>query len=422
MYPVYKIAPQNVAKDLEGEIVVMKFWWALLLMALLILPVTALASGEAAASVRTLRFSWPVYKGAVQYRLVIYNGEDERALITRDSIYTNGVTVDASLLKDPLHDFYRVYAQDFRGNILGEAAAWSLVADEAEVNPAAPLPTTEFDKMDYTPLYPVYSWVPQVGAGSHEVEVYRHREGGDTLVRHLTAGEYDIYEDSGYTYPGEYYWRVRSLGVSSQDGAWSEPSYFTVEAGPVRFAALGDSITHGGGVISVPPGQIEYNWETYSPVPVKNLGFSGNTTGDMRARFESDVLPWAPSVLVIMGGVNDYRTGVSAEETLGNLYALKEKCLAHGITPVFVTTTPINPHLMLSRIAGIETPPEYWRSELQKINSWVMQQSYSVDITPFLTDGDGTLRADLTTDGLHPDYEGKKYIGEQIGEYLAQHF
>ena len=39
-----------------------------------------------------------------------------------------------------------------------------------------------------------------------------------------------------------------------------------------------------------------------------------------------------------------------------------------------------------------------------------------------LTDSLGNLRSNYTTDGLHPDYYGKKYIGEQVGRYLQLHF
>ncbi len=33
-------------------------------------------------------------------------------------------------------------------------------------------------------------------------------------------------------------------------------------------------------------------------------------------------------------------------------------------------------------------------------------------------DGDGNLRADLSTDGLHPDVEGKEFIGKAVGDWL----
>ena len=44
-----------------------------------------------------------------------------------------------------------------------------------------------------------------------------------------------------------------------------------------------------------------------------------------------------------MGGVNDYRAGTYGWTVVQHLKALKEKCAAYGIIPVFVTPTPINP-------------------------------------------------------------------------------
>ena len=91
-------------------------------------------------------------------------------------------------------------------------------------------------------------------------------------------------------------------------------------------------------------------------VPSKILGFSGNSTQDLLDRFERDVLPFSPRVLVIMGGVNDYRGTVYGSETVEHLIALRDKCKAYGITPVFTTVTPINPGL-IRRYGQIEIPP-----------------------------------------------------------------
>ena len=132
------------------------------------------------------------------------------------------------------------------------------------------------------------------------------------------------------------------------------------------------------------------------------------------------MLPFHPKVLVIMGGVNDYRAGTLGWTTVQHLATLRNKCNTYGIIPVFMTVTPINPSLF-SR-AGIEQPPFDWQVHQQYINAWIMGQKYAVDVSTMLTDGAGNLRRDYTTDGLHPDYFGKKYIGETIGHYLAQHF
>ena len=37
-------------------------------------------------------------------------------------------------------------------------------------------------------------------------------------------------------------------------------------------------------------------------------------------------------------------------------------------------------------------------------------------------DAMGWMATKYTTDGLHPDYQGKRMIGEAIGKYLSAHF
>ena len=51
-----------------------------------------------------------------------------------------------------------------------------------------------------------------------------------------------------------------------------------------------------------------------------------------------------------------------------------------------------------------------------------MQQEYSIDVSTVLSDASGQLEAAYTTDGLHPDLMGKKYIGQTVDEYLRTHF
>ena len=37
-------------------------------------------------------------------------------------------------------------------------------------------------------------------------------------------------------------------------------------------------------------------------------------------------------------------------------------------------------------------------------------------------DEQGYLADNMTLDGLHPDFEGKKHIGELVGDYLRANF
>ena len=244
----------------------------------------------------------------------------------------------------------------------------------------APTLTAEFEQMDFMQLYPTFSWEPL---------------------------------------PMTEFYQVRVVNKNKNPlSDWSEKKYFKVET-PVKYAALGDSLTHGGAAY-IPAGQISCQWETYSEVPIKNLGQSGDTTEMMINRFERDVLPFAPKVLVIMGGINDIRNGAESDAVIKNLEKLQEKCLANDITPVFCTLTSMNPEKM--KVRKIPLTDGDWREQREKINFWIKQTPYFIEVAENLTDEFGYLRADLTPDGLHPALRGKKIIGEKISDYLKKTF
>ena len=290
-------------------------------------------------------------------------------------------------------------------------------AEAKRFNP--PVLTAEFEQMAYAPLYPTFSWEPLPKSEFYMVQVVNADK--NTVVRELFNGEAlnRVTDWSPFNEQGNFYWRVRAVDKKHKPlGDWSEKKYFKVEM-PVKFAALGDSITHGGANY-IPAGQISCQWQTFCDIPVKNLGRSGDTTEMMINRFENDVLPFNPQYLIIMGGVNDIREGKSADSVVKNLEILRDKCLSNDITPVFCTITPMNPEIIKRR--GIYLTDGDWQAARNEINAWIMQNRYSVDVSTALTDENNFLRADLTPDGLHPALRGKKLIGEKISEYLSRNF
>lgn len=381
------------------------------------------------ARVDKVRIRWDFYKDAVRYRLDIWDSMQKKRLLRSNEwvslpgreIDISSFRRDAALSMDALA--WTVTPLDRRGRALTAPSSPKLLKD-AEIRPEAPQPVCQYDVMEEAPLYLVYAWLAVPETSSYEVEVWRKGDNGgmDERVRHLYTYENILYDEIAMTRAGRYEWRVRALdGNGRRFSEWSEPQSFVVH-GSVKYAALGDSITHGGGAISTPPCILLYNWETYAEgLTVKNLGFSGNTTMDMLLRFERDVLPFSPKVLVIMGGVNDFREGDYGSAIVKNLAQLRDKCLLYGITPVFVTATPIRPSYM-AEMEGIGWPSSDWKSGQETVNTWVRQQPYFVDITAPLTDAIGELRGDYTSDGLHPDAEAKQIIGESIGRYLREHF
>ena len=375
------------------------------------------------ATPETVLLRWEPVSGAVRYAVRVLRAEpDGRMSVveTMERVYTTGLHLPLLAYGTADGLYWSVQPLDYDGVPLGRASEPRLVRGETAQSPA-PVLTDEYAEMPYAPLYPVYSWIPLAGQRHHEVEVYRRTADADRYLHTLQADEYDVYDEMPFTVPGIYLYRVRGVTQEGEPlSAWSDYGSFTV-AEPVPIAALGDSITHGGGAITTPPSYRIYDWETYCSVPVKNLGHSGDTTAAMLARFEHDVLPFAPRVLLIMGGVNDYRVGIDAAKSVDNLIALREKCAAHGITPIFLTPTPIRPALMTARM-DITPPPEDWYEHQEYINDWVMQQEFHIEVARTLADAHSELEAEYTTDGLHPDLMGKKYIGERVDAYLREHF
>lgn len=403
-----------------------KFWMKVLLMLALCSCFSAgsmALAEEAPVQMKSVRISWEPVPGAVSYQLAIMKNNEnlpENIISVKKKIFSTGYELDTSVMYAARNYYWKVCPLNYKGEIMGSYSELKPLV-QGDINPAAPKPNTQFTKMSYSPLYPVFSWIPHQGCKSYDIQVFREDAQNKVykLVREIESPGEMFYEYAGYTWPGKYYWQVRGRDASGKvNSEWSEPSFFTVET-PVKVAALGDSITHGGGAVCTPPSMTLYNWETYCDVPVKNLGRSGDTVQTMLDRFNTDVLSFEPKILVVMGGVNNFREGDTAWNIEVALEEINNKCSRAGIIPVFATATPVNPVLMKSTIA---TPAANWQQEQQLLNDWIMQQPYHVDVVQELTDENGFLKAEMTTDGLHPDMQGKKIIGEKISEYLLKRF
>jgi hypothetical protein len=178
------------------------------------------AQSMAASRLDKVSIVWAVVPDAVQYQLVILSGPQktpDTIVTTRSAIYTNGYELDLSILGAAAQGYYwTVCGLDLDGNPIGSFTT-PLPLRDAVWGTQAPLTTTEFDQMDYVPLYPVYSWIPYRRAASYEVEIWKKASGPhgrDQRIRHLYTGGDCLYDDAGYTDPGSYWWQVRALDGS----------------------------------------------------------------------------------------------------------------------------------------------------------------------------------------------------------------
>ena len=285
----------------------------------------------------------------------------------------------------------------------------------------APVPQATYDIGNGTVLlYPVYSWIPLNGAASYEVEILdkapensNNALPSQNRIATLTTNICEVYDNAPRFGSQPFYWRVHALDKNGQSiGVYSAAkSIRTDPADNWTVGVFGDSISHGGGHISYGPEDWAFSYPHYLNFPTINLSQSGDTSNDLVNRFEQDVLPFHPTYLIIMGGTNSLREGISAESVINDLNAIKEKCLANHIKPIFLTLLPINPS-NIKQAFGEETVAD-WQAQFARVNDYIRSEVH-IDVAAAFNYPDNVLPAELALDGLHPDSNTKKIIGDII--------
>ena len=352
-------------------------------------------------------------------------------LMSTRNIFTNGWQADLRAYSSYEKLYWRVRALGLEHEPIGEfSIAEPLYLDKSAEFPNRPIPNTYDQVMNFhQPIYPVYQWIPLNGVTHYEVELLTDppaQEHGilpdpNRAWAQMITATNAIYDEYARPYAGKYYWRVRGLDTQGNTvGTWSDLASFTVDAPPknrLYAAALGESITHGGGAISSSPAFLEYSYTTYLPFTCLNLGRSGDTAHTTLERFEQDVLPLHPENLLILTGSNSLRaTGITAQDIIDDLDELQKKCLAHDIRPIFLTLLPLNPE-RISLAFHSETDLS-WKWKLTAVNMWIRSQDFYIDIEPYFYDVQKQiLDPRLSTDGLHPDIDGKRMMAEIINQH-----
>jgi len=133
---------------------------------------------------------------------------------------------------------------------------------------------------------------------------------------------------------------------------------------------------------------------------VNNAGVSGDTTAQMLARIQTDVLAYSPDYCTLFGGVNDIVSSVPYATTIANLTTIISTLLGAGIRPILFTIPPNS--------GTVGTGGTLTRVALEKINEFIRQQEktnapvYVVDWAGAATNSDGTSIAGGTIDNVHP--------------------
>lgn len=369
--------------------------------------------------------SWDKDTQAVVYEIEFYSAPDteaEHRLYATREVYTNHYNAPlreiagAFLGKQAI--YWRVRAIGFDGQPISK---WSKLAtlytSEDEKDLDRPVVFSEYGSGNGTTLlYPVYDWVGMAGAARYTLELYAGSpaaaaSGQAQLVETMDSDVTEIYDS--HPRIGTYSWRVHAVDADGAYlGAWSD--FHEVRAEPTddwEVAVLGDSISHGGGHYSYSPADFEFSWLSYLVFPAINLSSSGDLSSMTCERFEQDVLPFHPRYLMIFTGTNSLRAGVDPGDVIRDLETMKVLALEHGIRPIFLTLPPINPE-NIAHVFDEPTTPD-WQMRFDRVNAYIRAQA-CIDIAAAFVCPDGVLPTELALDGLHPDVDGKRLIGERV--------
>lgn len=174
-----------------------------------------------------------------------------------------------------------------------------------------------------------------------------------------------------------------------------------------RVVFMGDSITE--------------IWAKASPElfqgAVINRGIAGQNTAQMLARFRHDVLDLKPSVVHIMGGINDINTPSGTTLTLSNIQSMVDLAQGNGIKVVLGSITPSSRFWMFPDLAPSPT--------IVALN--LRLEAYAkarhipfVNYYRVLTDPKGGLRQELSNDALHPNANGFALMNPLVRAALEQ--
>lgn len=180
---------------------------------------------------------------------------------------------------------------------------------------------------------------------------------------------------------------------------------------------MGDSITFLWG--SSIPGYDAANPTVFEDVPgVIDAGVPGDTTDQMLARFDTDVLSHHPGRVVILGGTNDIRHLESP--TTRNIVTMVQMAEAAGARVIVGMIPPINdwsPGMPpANAVAGNQEVAD-WNFELQSMAhayGYTVVNYHDVMILP-----DGSQDATLfRSDRLHPDDAGYAVMWKVLAPLL----
>ena len=177
-----------------------------------------------------------------------------------------------------------------------------------------------------------------------------------------------------------------------------------------RVVFMGNSITEGW---------IKKDPDFFSGKSYVNRGISGQTTPQMLLRFQADVIALKPKVVVILAGINDIagNTGPSTLEMIeDNISSMSVLANSAGIKVILSSVLPAYDFPWRPGLSPAEKVVSLneWIKNYASKNGFIYLDYYS----PMVDDRKG-LKAEYTTDGVHPNEKGYKIMEPLVEKAIA---
>jgi lysophospholipase L1-like esterase len=188
---------------------------------------------------------------------------------------------------------------------------------------------------------------------------------------------------------------VFELVATGQDGAAEAATTVTVQPPAVKEVIfIGASITQF--------------WASYTDFAANHWtdkGIAGQTSVQVAARFQSDVIALHPDAVHILVGSNDLTAAWVPQTTWNAFSSMIAAAKAAGIAVYIGTVPPWGAGPLADSV-----DPDYAARNIRvkTLNAWLTAQPgvTVIDYYSMLVGGDGLYNPAMTTDGIHPDAAG----------------
>lgn len=180
----------------------------------------------------------------------------------------------------------------------------------------------------------------------------------------------------------------------------------SIEVVNTKIVAIGDSFTYGN---PFDPGKSWSKWLSEKlGVVVINKGKIGQTSKDILARFDKEVVVEKPGCVIIFVGNGDAVRGVRIEEYQQAVKTMVEKARVNNIIPILVLPVPYT---------GLE-------QRIKTMRDWITsytreEKITSIDFAAVLYNSQGKFIKGMSGDGKYPSLEGYRLMGEYAAQTIT---